>query len=236
MHLKTLLLWTNDVRQASAFYRRALGIRAEGSFLLMPDGFRWQLCAPRPECRARGPHGIVPALEVEDIVQAKAWLRKLKRPIVFEEVVPGLARFIFLDPDGNPVELVQALDVGTWERGAHIPDPASEPSAPPPVVGMFEVSLYARDVPAAVRFYREVLGLETGLTYFAHIHLLFDNLPLVIRPTWRQCDQSLPHTPALIVTPSSGAKGSPPWQKHTLCARVWPSLFDGEHTWVLRAG
>ncbi len=236
MHLTSLLWWVNDTEQISAFYQEALGIGSDEGALLLPDGFRWHLCTPRPPCRARGPHGIVPVLEVKDIAQAKAWIKRLKRPVVFEEIVPGLARFIFLDSDGHPVELVQPLNVETWERGARIPEPPSPPSAPPHVVGMFEVSLYTRDVSASVRFYRDVLGLETGVAYFAHIHLLFDNLPLVIRPTWRRCDQSRPHTPALVVACSPDEGRGLPWEDRSLCGQGWPALFDGEHTWVLCAG
>ena len=231
-HLNALYLFVGDVQQAAAFYREVLAAQVQGDDLLWPDGFRWHLCSPRPICRARGPHGVVPVLEVDDLVQAKAWIRSHARPIVFEEVVPGLARLIFLDPDGNPVELVQSLAVDEWQRGARLPEFEGTP-IPPRVVGMFEVSVYARDVPASVRFYRDVLGLETGLAYFAHIHLLFDNLPLVIRPTWRQCDQPAPHTPALSLTPGGEDTPQLRWEHTTVCGRSFEGVFDGEHTWVL---
>ncbi len=194
--LDALLLWADDPAAPAAFYAQMEGIRREGTTLRLPDGHVWQLCPGRKECPTRGPHGIVPALAVRDIVEAKGWIRHMGRPIVFEEVVPGLARFTFLDPTGQPVDMVQELDASTWTRGARIPEPEAPPR-PPRVTGLFELSLYAVDTTRALHLYRDTLGLEVGLAYFAHIHLILDTIPLVIRPTWHRCRGELPHTPAL---------------------------------------
>ena len=205
-----------------------MGLEGEGAGIPLPDGTAFLLCTPRPACTVRGPHGIVPALEVDDIAQAKAHLRRLERPIVMEEVVPGLARLTFLDPWGNAVDLVQTLDASRWQRGARIPEVAAH--GPPRVRGLFEVSLYALDVPAAVRFYREEMGLATGLTYFAHIHLLFENLPLVVRPTWHRCAVTAAHTPALVVGREEEVGEDP--SPARVCEQATARWYDGEYTRV----
>ncbi len=222
-----LALHVDDLAQARAFWHEHMGLAAADDMLRLPDGLTLLLCAGRAACTTRGPHGIVPALEVEDIAAARAYLRHLGRPVVFEEVVPGLARITFLDPAGNPIDLVQSLDVATWQRGARIPQ--ASPRAPR-VLGIFELSLYALDAPARVRFYRDTLGLATGLAYFAHVHLLFENVPLVVRPTWHRCTTSLPHTPALLVAPTAPSDDDP--DLRAVCAGASPTWFDGEYTRV----
>ncbi len=223
-----ILLWVGDESRAAEFYREALGVVPEGSRLPLPDGTSLYMCPGRVACGVRGPHGLVPALEVDDIVAAKARVRRLGRPIPFEEVVPGLARLTFLDPDGNPLDLVQPLEVTRWERGARIPDEGAKPQFQ--VKGLYELSVYARDVGAVRRFYRDRLGLETGLAYFAHVHLLFENLPLVVRPTWHACGMRERHTPAILISPT-GEQGHPaPVQLP--CEPSKAALFDGEHTWI----
>ncbi len=220
-----LVLYVNDEARARAFWGHEMGLPQVAPGVRLPDHLTLAFCAGRGRCTARGPHGLVPALEVDDIARARAYVRARGRPIVFEEVVPGLARFTFLDPEGNAVDMVQTLEVTKWQRGDRIPDvPADHP---PRVLGLFEVSLYALDVARAVRFYREQVGLPTGLAYFAHIHLLFQNLPLVIRPTWHRCESRDPHTPALVI-------GHTPPQKHDPSPRQWyelaPTWEDEEHT------
>lgn len=229
--VQAVILWVEESKAAATFYTKALGLPVENNRVRLPDGVILILCPGRVSCNTRGPHGLVPALEVDDIAAAKAHLRGLQRPIVFEEVVPGLARLTFLDPDGNALDLVQPLDVEAWERGARIPEKDAG-SGPPRVRGLFELSLYARDVPAMIHFYRDQLALETGLAYFAHIHLLFDNVPLVIRPTWHRCNVQTRHTPALLARPTDG-HASQAGASPALCPEDHPGQFDGEHTWVL---
>ncbi len=237
--LDAVLLWVRDQEQAAAFYAQAMGLPAREGRITLPDGHVLYLCSGRVPCHARGPHGIVPVLEVADIAHARAWVQHLGRPIVFEEVVPGLARFIFLDPDGNPIDLAQVLDTQTWERGARIPVWKTPPTSPPQVLGLFELSLYARDAGAALRFYRDVLGLETGLAYFAHVHLLFENAALVIRPTWHRCDQREPHTPALVLAGEATTTQQDTCRavgrevtRRPVCGQSLCVCEDGEHTWV----
>ncbi len=226
-----VVLWVQDTERAAAFYRDGLGLAAQGSAFRLPDGLRLILCPGRVACSVRGPHGLVPALEVNDIVAARAHLRRLGRPVVFEEVVPGLARVTFIDPDGNAIDLVQPLEVEKWQRGARIPEGDAE-RHPPQVRGLFELSVYARDTARMLRFYRDILGLDTGLAYFAHIHLLFENVPLVIRPTWYNCNEQSRHTPALLVRKHANGMEHPP-NLLSICEDPLSGQFDGEHTWVL---
>lgn len=231
MKLRGLVLWVAGRDEACRFYENALGLSCSEGGIRLEDGIVLSFAEPRPPCKARGPHGVVPALEVADIAVAKGWLQQLGRPIVFEEVVPGLARLTFLDPDGNPVDLVMPFETQEWERGRSIS--AVEASAPPHVRGLFEVSVYVRDLRAAVAFYRDTLGLETGLTYFAHLHLLFENAALVLRPTWVNCGQEQPHTPALVVEgPVTCEAPNAPFGPPSRVA-VRHACWDGEHTWVL---
>ncbi|NPA91935.1 MAG: hypothetical protein GXO55_10925 [Chloroflexi bacterium] len=238
LSLAGLFLWARDVSRARAFYAQWKGwVEAEGGFRL-PDGILWRVCSGRGNCSTRGPHGVVPALAVEDVAQAKAWLQAQGRPLVFEEVVPGLARLTFIDPEGNPVDVVQEVDVAGWQRGQRIPA-ASDSSEPPRVLGLFELSLYTHDVPRAQRVYQEGLGLTLGLAYFAHIHLLFDNVPLVLRPTWHRCPTQEPHTPALLLLgealPTCRVEGLT-WKPLNLCYTPCSGCHDGEYTWVCRMG
>ncbi len=223
-----VLLWVKEGDRAAEFYGQALGITPDDARLPLPDGTFLLLCPGRVPCNARGPHGLVPALEVDDIAAAKARLQRLGRPIPFEEVVPGLARLTFLDPDYNPIDFVQPLDAARWERGARISSRDEETDFQ--VKGLFELSVYARDVATVRRFYQERLGLETGLAYFAHIHLLFENVPLVIRPTWHTCNTRERHTPAILVFSNDGAKHIA--ANVVSCFPPQDAVFDGEHTWI----
>lgn len=236
--VEALRLWVEDLDRATGFYTTMLGIEPEGKGVRLPDGMLWELCAGRKSCAARGPHGIVPALHVEDIAEAKAWVRRQGYPLLFEEVVPGLARITTMDTEGNPIDLVQELDASEWHRGMRIPE--GKGAHPPRVYGLFELSLYARDTGRALHFFRDILGLEPGLAYFAHVHLLFENVPLVIRPTWRQCDVTEQHTPALVLDggiPTAGweacvQEGYTRGEHIRVCGQVCRGCFDGEHTWV----
>ncbi len=234
VRLNALVMWSVNVQDTLAFYAQWEGVQIHDARVFFPDGHEWRVCPGRVPCKARGPYGIVPALAVGDIVQAKAWVRRVGRPIVFEEVVPGLARLTFLAPDGQPVDLVQELDTRGWQRGARIPE-VQHVSGPPRVEGLFELSLYANETSRVLRVYREVLGLEVGLAYFAHTHLLLEPTVLVVRPTWRACREALPHTPALLLqAPVSlpercRAEGLEyPHPLPCAIADVW--CWDGEHT------
>lgn len=236
MRLQGVVVWVGDEAQACTFYQRALGLVCQDPSVTLPDGVTIHLEPGRVRCSARGPHGVVPALEVADIAAAKGWLQSLQRPIVFEEVVPGLARFTFLDPDGNPVDLVMPLATDRWARGQSIP--VADAGGPPEVRGLFEVSVYVRDLRSAVRFYRDGLGLETGLTYFAHLHLLFENTALVLRPTWVRCSHRASHTPALVVDGPFRCPDEVGKSKVVDLHHLDPdkACWDGEHTWVLWPG
>ncbi len=236
--LTGLQLWVEDTGRARDFYGRHLGMKWQEGHLVLADGTYWHLCPGRIPCQTHGPHGLVPALEVEDISQAKAWFRQQGHPLLFQEVVPGLARLTLSDPEGNAFDLVQSLDASTWTRGANIPEPAHV-STPPRVLGLFELSLYARETDRALSFYRDVLGLDVGLAYFAHVHLLLGEIPLVIRPTWRRCSLRKFHTPGLIVRLEADNSLEERCRTHSyevslveLCGETYQACFDKEHTWL----
>ncbi len=228
MRVTGLILWAQEVPSVLTWYEQILGLPVKNGAIILPDGIRFLWQENRPSCPTRGPHGVVPALEVDDIAQAKAWLRAVERPIVFEEIIPGLARLTFLDPAGIPIDLVQVLEVQRWQRGQQIPLGTAQ--HPPVISGLFEISVYVENIRNALAFYRDVLHLETGLTYFAHYHLLFTNVPLVLRPTWHRCPQQAPHTPALLIQGvyhcPAEYRLSPPFAPTQL------ACWDGEHTWI----
>jgi len=198
VRLAGLVMRVRSVDAAGAFYSTTLGLQGEGERLRLGDGLFLDLVEGRPPCSAREPHGAVPAFLVSNLSQAKGWLQHTGCPIVFEEVVPGLARLAFLDPDDNAIELVEERDPEQWVRGAAITASAGEAS-PAVVEGVLEVSIFANDTAGVLSFYRDVLSLPVGAAYFAHVHLMTDNVPLVLRPTWCRCGQAQPHTPGLVL-------------------------------------
>jgi len=62
-----------------------------------------------------------------------------------------------------------------------------------------EITVYVRDMKAALHFYRDLLGMPVAVNYFAHAHLDAGNMPLVLRTTWRQCDHNGPFGSRLIL-------------------------------------
>ncbi len=62
-----------------------------------------------------------------------------------------------------------------------------------------EITVYGRDMKAALHFYRDLLGMPVGLNYFAHTHLDAGNMSLVLRTTWRRCDHEGPYGCRLIL-------------------------------------
>lgn len=227
--LSGLVLWVRDAAAARAFYVQTLGLSGEGDQVRVPGGVTFFLQEGRGTCHARGPHGVVPALHVPDLAAAKGWLERVGCPIVFEEVVPGLARLTCLDPDGNAVDLAELRAPRTWRRGERVlarPDV----SQPPSPQGLLEISLYAPDTGAALTFCRQVLALETGVAYFAHVHLLLGDLPLVIRPTWQRCTRPEAHTPGLVLDVRDAQVLVERCQAHG--HRVTPDRLVGRPVWT----
>ncbi len=157
-------------------------------------GVDWRFLSGAAPCGTRGPHGALPVFAVSDFGQARAYLLAHAIPIVFEEILPGMSLLICLDPDETPVELAHETAVGDWDiadrRLLRTRQRHDVPAGGPPTLGpLAELTLYTHDITASVRFYRDVLGLPVGLSYFGHVHLVLENLPLVLRGTNWRCKQ-----------------------------------------------
>jgi catechol 2,3-dioxygenase-like lactoylglutathione lyase family enzyme len=98
--------------EARAFYTGIMGLKEiPKPASLMPNGGLWYQVADvelhlgiEPEIRTRR-H---PAFEITDVAAARALLED-KVEIVEEPYIPGRARFAFVDPFGNKIELLQML-------------------------------------------------------------------------------------------------------------------------------
>ncbi len=197
-----LRTYVEDVTAACHFWRRhfRLGFfQEEGIGRLQLGEVTWELWPGGRFCGTRGPHGALPVFAIDDFSRARGHLLAHAIPIVFEEMIPGLNLMVFLDPDNNPFELAQETDPDAWDiaqrkelRAKRRQDaPSREPI---PLLGLMELTLYAHDITASVRFWRDLVGLPVGLSYFAHVHLVAENLPVVLRTTrWRCKAPEQPH-------------------------------------------
>lgn len=191
--LKALETYVRDIAVSQAFWAEHFGLAPSSTD---PHAFQhgdiiWRLLDGAEPCGTRGPHFALPAFEIVDFGQARGYLLAHDIPIVFEEMLPGLNLLIFLDPDATPIQLIQLTDPRVWDIAdrrelrtrRRRDDLASE------MVGLGplgELTIYSHDISASGRFYRQLIGLPPGLSFFGHIHLLAENLPVVLRHTnWR---------------------------------------------------
>lgn len=208
--LHALETYVRDVAATSAFLKTHFGLEAwgdrPGSYLL--GEAEWRLRPGAEPCGTHGPHGMLPAFFVADFGAARGYLNEQHIPIVFEEMLPGINLLIFLDPDDNPVELMQETDPREWDirnrkalRTRQRRDEA--PDGPLNLGGLGELTIYTHDITASGRFYREIVGLPAGLSFFGHIHLVAENLPVVLRGTnWKCKAAHVPHaTEAVFSVP-----------------------------------
>jgi catechol 2,3-dioxygenase-like lactoylglutathione lyase family enzyme len=191
-----------DLAVARDFWRRHFGLTPaeQGESLRYElNGVVWEQLPGGKFCGTRGPHGALPVFGIDDFSHARGYLLAHDIPIVFEEMLPGLNLIIFLDPSSNPFELAQETEPDAWDisqRKALITKrrqdaPQTEPISLP---GVTELTIYAHDITASVNFYRDVVGLPVGLSYFAHVHLVAENMPVVLRTTrWRCKAPEQPH-------------------------------------------
>lgn len=193
--------YVRSVLASEAFWREHFGLEADGplsaTFTVRsayePEGepIAWRLLPGAQPCGTRGPHGLLPSFRIDDFGRARGYLLARKVPIVFEEILPGLKLLVFLDPDGTPVQLAQPTDPSTWDiaerrllRMRRRVDPA--PPGPLQPGPLDEITIYTPDITASVRFYRDLIGLPVGLSFFGHVHLVMANAPLVLRGNnWR---------------------------------------------------
>jgi catechol 2,3-dioxygenase-like lactoylglutathione lyase family enzyme len=152
----------------------------------------WEMLSGGRFCGTRGPHGALPVFEIDDFGHARGYLLAHDIPIVFDELIPGLNLLIFLDRDSNPFELAQETDPGDWDiaqrkalRTKRRHDAPQD--APVMLRRIAELTIYTHDITASVKFYRDVVGLPVGLSYFAHVHLAAENVAVVLRTTRWQC-------------------------------------------------
>ena len=190
-----LRTYVGDVRAARAFwqqhFRLAFAVRAGIGTVQLGD-ILWELRPGGRFCGTRGPHGALPVFAIDDFSRARGYLLAHDIPIVFEEMIPGLNLLIFLDPDSNPFELAQETDPDAWDiaqrkalRTKRRHDAPQED--PVSLQGLTELTIYTHDITASVHFYRDVVKLPVGLSYFGHVHLAAENLPVVLRTTRWQC-------------------------------------------------
>lgn len=218
--LQAVQTYVRSLEATQSFWAQHFGLQpgeANGATYTIPaagGGVTWLLLPGGAPCGTRGPHGVLPSFQVADFGQARGYLLAHGIPIVFEEILPGKSLLIFLDPDANPIELAQATDPAAWDiaerrllRTKGRRDLA--PIAPLALGALDEVTLYTHDITNSVRFYRDLVGLPVGLSYFGHIHLVLDNAPLVLRVVnWRcKTPGALHATELTIGIPSPGGAG-----------------------------
>lgn len=194
--------YVRSVLVSQAFWREHFRLEADGllsaTFTVRsayePEGkpIAWRLLPGAQPCSTRGPHGLLPSFRVEDFGQARGYLLAHKIPIVFEEILPGLKLLVFLDPDGTPVQLAQPTDPHIWdvaERRLLRMHRRVDATTPEPLrLGpLDEITMYTPNITDSVRFYRDLIGLPVGLSFFGHIHLVMANVPLVLRGNNRRC-------------------------------------------------
>ncbi len=189
-----LRTYVNDLEIVREFWQRHFSLEfqeRDGVLRARLGDVVWDMVPGGRFCGVRGPHGALPALAIDDFGHARGHLMATRIPIVFEEMVPGLNLLIFLDPAHNPFELAQETDPDQWDisqrkalrtrrrQDAARPDPI-------PLHGVAELTIYTHEITASVHFYRDLLGLPVGLSYFAHVHLAAENVAVVLRTTrWR---------------------------------------------------
>ncbi len=197
-----LKTYVSDLAAAREFWLRHFRLTpaAQGEALryLLGD-VAWEQLPGGRFCGTRGPHGALPVFGVDDFSHARGYLLAHDIPIVFEEMVPGLNLLIFLDPDNNPFELAQETDPGDWDiaqrKALRTKRREDAPRATPVhLLGVTELTLYTHDITTSVKFWRDVVGLPVGLSYFAHVHLAAENVAVVLRTTrWRCKAPEHPH-------------------------------------------
>ncbi|MCO6450121.1 MAG: VOC family protein [Caldilineales bacterium] len=170
----------------------------DGNPIYQFDEVTWRLLSGAEPCGTRGPHGVLPAFGIDDFGSARGYLRAQGIANVFEEMLPGMNLLIFLDPDSTPIELVQWTDPRAWDiaerrelRTRRRQDAA--PGQSLSLGSLQELTIYSHDITASVRFYRDVVGIPVGLSFYGHVHLALENLPLVLRSTNWRCKS--PHSP-----------------------------------------
>jgi catechol 2,3-dioxygenase-like lactoylglutathione lyase family enzyme len=207
--------YVRSVLVGEAFWREHFGLMAEGPLSATfpirsayePEGepIAWRLLPGAQPCGTRGPHGLLPSFRVDDFGQARGYLLARKVPIVFEEILPGLKLLVFLDPDGTPIQLAQPTDPTRWDiaerrllRMRRRID--AVPPGPLRLGPLDEITIYTPDITASVAFYRDLIGLPVGLSFFGHIHLVMANAPLVLRGNNRHCKTpGAPHATELVL-------------------------------------
>ncbi|HEY53134.1 MAG TPA: hypothetical protein G4N94_06720 [Caldilineae bacterium] len=195
--LCALETYVRDVAKAQTFLATHFGLEFQTPGVFVVDDIAWRLLPGAQPCGTHGPHGVLPAFAIDDFGAARGYFRERDIPIVFEEMLPGLNLLIFLDPDDTPIELVQTTDPREWDirqrralKTKHRQDEA--PAGPLRLGALSELTIYTHDITASGRFYRDVVGLPAGLSFFGHIHLVAENLPVVLRGTNWQC--KAPHS------------------------------------------
>ena len=190
-------LTVSDLERSVAYYRDAIGLR-----VLARDGAEASLGAGGEELvhlvevpgalASRGRTGLFHlALRIPERVDLARWLAHAAR-----EGVPlaGLSdhfvsEAVYLqDPDDHGIEIYRDRPRALWQDRVgemttaaldvedllgELADPATEPFAGLPAgTDMGHVHLCVRDMPEAIAFYRDVLGLELMATYGPHAAFL----------------------------------------------------------------
>lgn len=179
-----------DLDRSVAFYDETFGLQVVdgggdtltlgtgGAVLVALD----ELPGARPAPRATGLFHF--ALLVPDRASLARWLAHAARTRVPLQGLSDhfVSEAIYLaDPDGHGIEVYADRPRTAWEGQTHrlttepldvpsllseLDDPATEPFAGlPDGTVMGHVHLQVRDVPEAIRFYRDVLGFELQATY-----------------------------------------------------------------------
>ncbi len=190
-----LKTYVSDLAVSQDFWLRHFGllaVRQKNALQYKMGDVVWEHLPGGKFCGTRGPHGVMPVFGIDDFGRARGYLMSHDIPIVFEEMLPGMSLLVFLDKDSNPFELAQETDPGAWRisqrKALRTKRRQDAPQAKPVTLrGVTELIIYSHDITASVKFYRDVIGLPVGLAYFAHVHLVAENVPVALRTTRWQC-------------------------------------------------
>lgn len=192
--LVALETWVRDEEEAEAFWLQhfALNPYARSPLSYEFGSVIWRMRPGAKPCGTKGPHGVMPTFGITDFGRARGTLLARGVPVVFAEMLPGANLLVFLDPSANPIELLQETDPTSWDiahrRALWTRQREDAPQAGPlTLLGLQELTIYTHDITASNRFYRDIVGLPTGLAYFGHVHLAADNVPVVLRHTNKRC-------------------------------------------------
>lgn len=111
--MSMVIIYVSDVKRSQDWYERVLGLDRVsdfGNFAVMKAGdFRVGLHAGENSPGKQGNRRTMPVFAVQDYAGAKSALQAMGCEFFFENETPANRFGTFSDPDGNAVQIMQAL-------------------------------------------------------------------------------------------------------------------------------